>query len=130
MEITIYILIVNLLLFFKLWWDKRAKDSGRVINHALSSAIDSFIFFIAGFFLFGIGTNLGGFFIASLGYRWLMFDLGFNLINGWHWSNCGDSGFIDQKTDLIDGKDDNRCAWTIPIKILIIAVGILIVVYG
>ena len=89
-----FILIVNILLGFKLWWDKRAKDSGRIINHLLSAAIDGFIYTISAWFFFG--WDAGGWIILGIGYRWIVFDIIFNLINGWKWNNYGKSSRLDR----------------------------------
>lgn len=89
-----FIIIVNTLLVFKLWWDKRAKDSGRIINHSLSAAIDVFIYTISGWFLFG--WDAGGWILSAIGYRWIMFDLLFNLVNNDSWNHYGKSSCTDR----------------------------------
>jgi len=94
-EVIFYILIVNGLLRFKLWWDWRAKNiKKRVINHSLSAAIDTFIYLVSSWYLFG--WDAGGWLILALGYRWLMFDIFFNLSNKDEWWHYGDSSKLDK----------------------------------
>lgn len=124
-EIALFALVVNALLAFKLWWDKKAKDKGRVINHTLSAAIDTTLYLITGCILFSWGAV--GWVVIALGYRWIVFDLLFNVINNWHWANCGNSSWLDVKGDLLDGKDDNRCYLVFLPKAAVIAIGILII---
>ena len=121
MDILAYILIVNLLLAFKLWWDKRAKDSGRIINHGLSAAIDGLLYTLSAWFLFG--WDAGGWIVLAIGYRWLSFDILFNIINGWKWDHYGTSSKLD-KFLLSIGK------FHLLPKMLLIILGILIIIFA
>lgn len=94
MNILIYFCIFLVLLAFKLWWDKRAKDSGRIINHTLSAAIDGILYTVPAWFLFG--WSCGGWILLLISLRWLLFDILFNLINGWKWNNYGTSSKLDK----------------------------------
>lgn len=92
---VIFILIINVLLVFKLWWDFRAKKSGRIINHEFSALVDGIIYLVSGWLLFGF-LDLAGWFILAVGYRWLTFDLFFNLINKDKWNHYGRSSKLDR----------------------------------
>ena len=95
MEILIYTLIVNALLGFKLWWDWRTKNiKKRIINHSLSAAIYGLLYTISAWFLFG--WDSGGWIVLAIGYRWLLFDFFFNLINDWEWNHYGSSSKLDK----------------------------------
>jgi len=95
MEILIYLSIFTALLGFKLWWDWRAKNKKkRIINHFRSAAIDAFIYGISGYLLFG--WQFYGWLVLSLGLRWLLFDLFFNIINDWEWNHYGSSSKLDK----------------------------------
>ena len=115
-----FIVAVNLLLGFKLWWDKRAKDSGRIINHLLSAAIDGcFYVFLA---WYCTGWDAGGWIIIAIGYRWIMFDLLFNILNKDPWNHYGNSSWLDKQL--------KRCGkWHLVPKILLILIGIIIIKY-
>lgn len=118
MEIIYYIIIVNILLAFKLWWDYRAKNvQHRVINHELSALIDGFIYLISGFLLFGF--NIGAIFLITLSYRWIFYDLGYNLLNKEEWNHYGESSKLD-----IFLKKTGR--WHIVIKLIPAIIGIII----
>ena len=93
MEAIIFIVVFLILLGFKLWWDKRAKDSGRIINHFRSALIDGLIYGGSGYLLFQWGFI--GWFVLVVGLRWLLFDLLFNRINGWKWNHYGSSSKLD-----------------------------------
>ena len=90
-----FIIIVNVLLAFKLWWDYRAKNKGRIINHGLSAGIDGLIYVISAWFLFGF--DAGGWIVIAIGYRWIFFDLLFNKLNGWKWNHYGRSSWQDRQ---------------------------------
>ena len=111
-------LIFFVLLAFKLWWDYRAKSKGRIINHSLSALRDVLIYIVSAWLLFG--WDAGGWILLALGLRWLLFDLFFNLINGWDWNHYGDSSSIDQSMKKL-GK------WHLIPKILIILMSVVII---
>jgi hypothetical protein len=118
MAVLIYILVFSLALGFKLFWDKRAKDSGRIINHSLSAAIDVVIYTLTAFICFG--WDAGGWIVAALGLRWLLFDILFNLINGWAWGNYGTSSDLDKFLTKL-GK------WHLVPKIVLIILGVILI---
>ena len=85
------------MLIFKLWWDYRAKNKKkRIINHLQSSLIDGGIYLVSSVLLFhnDISTVFGAVFLA-LGFRWVAFDILFNLLNGWKWNHYGQSSKLD-----------------------------------
>ena len=89
-----FVLIVNALLAFKLIWDYQATEKeGRVINHARSAIVDGFIYFVSAYFLM---DNFLAWVIIAVGYRWVMFDLLFNLIRGKAWDYYGTIAFTDK----------------------------------
>ncbi len=90
----IYIIIFLFLLGFKAWWDKRSKDNGRVINHLQSAVIDTSLYVISAWFLFGF-LKMGGVVILSLGIRWLLYDLIYNFVNKHEYNHLGDSSKLD-----------------------------------
>ena len=94
METVIFFSIFIVLLAFKLWWDWRAKSKGRIINHFRSATIDTFIYGISSYILFC--WQFYGWFVLSLGLRWLLFDLFFNIINNWEWNHYGSSSKLDK----------------------------------
>lgn len=115
-----FINIVTILLLFKIWWDKRAKDSGRIINHSLSAAIDGLLYTLSAWFLFG--WDSGGWIVLAIGYRWLLFDISFNLVNGWKWNHYGLSSKLDKFLHSL-GK------FHLLPKIFIIALGIILIIF-
>jgi hypothetical protein len=120
LNIWIYIGIVNVLLAFKLWWDYRAKTKfGRVIDHKKSVVIDGCIYVVSSLFLFNDWFDAIGFVIIAAGYRWLVFDLLFNWLNGWKWNHEGFSAKLDKFMKKMG-------PWAEPIKIGVIIVGYLI----
>lgn len=123
-----FALIVNILLVFKLWNDKRLHDDpDKRVNHWLSAVVDMTIYTVAGWFL--LGWDVGGYLIVALGYRWFMFDILFNKLNKWHWAYCGNTSKMDEIGDELDGKDDERCYLMLVPKVLLIAGGVLIIIY-
>ena len=121
MEILIYILIVNALLAFKLWWDKRAKTKGRIINHSLSAAIDGLIYSVSAWFCFG--WDAGGWIVVAIAYRWILFDLIFNAINEWEWNHYGSSSRLDRWLTRLD-------KWHLAPKIILLIFGIIIILFA
>lgn len=124
-----YIIIVNILLSFKLYWDHRARTKdGRVINHGRSLLIDMFIYSGASIILFGVSwSGLVWVFLATM-YRGLLFDLFYNLIFHNKWSYCGDSSKIDEWSDDLDGKSDDDCILGFFLKIVLILLGITLII--
>jgi len=118
--VFLYIIIVNALLAFKLWWDKRAKDKGRVINHSLSAAIDVFIYVVSAWFC--VGWDAGGWIVLAIGYRWLMFDIIFNVINEWEWNHYGSTSRLDRWLTRLNG-------WHLAPKIILIIFGVLLIIF-
>ncbi len=116
----IFIIIVNILLGFKLYWDKRAKNKGRIINHAFSATVDTLIYILSAWWLFGV--DAGGWIISALGYRWIFFDLLFNKMNGWKWNHYGLSSRIDRFMFVV-GK------WHIVIKLTLFLSGIALMLF-
>jgi hypothetical protein len=115
-----FIIIVNLILVFKLFWDTIAKDSGRIINHSLSAAIDGLLYTLSAWVCFG--WDAGGWIVLAIGYRWIVFDILFNIINGWKWNHYGTSSKLD-KFLLSLGN------FHLVPKILLIAIGILLIIF-
>ena len=119
--VGIYILIINVLLGFKLWWDWRAKNiHKRIINHELSAAIDGLLYTVSAWFCFG--WYAGGWIVLAIGYRWIMFDLIFNLINDWEWNHYGSSSKLDKF--LLNLGDFHL----VP-KLITLAIGILLIIF-
>lgn len=98
MNILYQILIINILLIFKIWWDYRAKGNGRIINHIRSAAIDLTIYLISSYLLFKPDLLLIiGWVIISLSYRWILFDAIFAKINWGVWVFYGTSSWTDRQ---------------------------------
>jgi hypothetical protein len=89
-----FILAINLLIAFKIWWDWRAKSKGRIINHLQSAGIDVALYSLLTFVLFDLNDFLG-ILVLALSYRWIVFDIAFNLVNGWSWDHLGNSSKLD-----------------------------------
>jgi len=120
-----YFLILNGLLGFKLWNDKRLHDDpDKRVNHKLSAAFDGLAYVISGWFL--VGWDVGFFILFSLAYRWTFFDLLFNLINKWPWNYCGETSKLDNTVDAWDG-NDNRCTFGFIIKTIILILSIILI---
>lgn len=118
-RIYYFLIIVNILLAFKLWNDRRLHlDPNKKVNHPLSAAIDGGMYIISSWLLFGWGAI--GWIVLAIGYRWLMFDLLFNLINHWEWNYYGSSSVLDKF--LI-----NLGEFHLLPKIILIIAGILII---
>lgn len=93
-----YAIIVNLLLAFKVIWDYQAKNKEhRIINHARSAIIDGAIYVVASWLLFLPDVyTIAGAVILAVGYRWIAFDVSFNLANGDKWNHYGTSSVLDK----------------------------------
>ena len=119
MVVGIYIAIVNVLLVFKLWHDWHAKNvEKRIINHELSAVIDTFIYLVSAYWLFGFSA--AGWIISALAYRWIVFDVGFNLINKDKWDHYGKSSWLDRQLTKL-GK------FHLLPKLLLLALGIILI---
>jgi len=91
-----YIIIVNVLLAFKLGWDWYAKNKKkRIINHTKSAAIDGALYLAAAYLSFSGIILISGWIILAVGYRWLAFDVLFNLLNKDKWDHYGTSSKLD-----------------------------------
>ena len=89
---TYFLLIISALLSFKLAWDYYAKNAKkRVINHRISALIDTALYCIAIYFL-GISWF---YLLFAFTFRWMFFDLFFNLLNKDKWNHYGESSNID-----------------------------------
>ena len=125
--ILIYSSVVLALLIFKLIWDWYAKNKQkRIINHGFSAFMDCIIYSFSASLIFNYYLLLSnwvvlGAFIIALGFRWLFFDLLFNIINKKRWDHYGNSA----KLDLFLKKTGN---WHIFIKLAVILLGILIII--
>ena len=92
-KIIYFIIAVNLLLAFKLAWDWYAKNKKkRIINHFRSALIDGMLYL---FFIYIFKLPWGVFFVAIF-YRWILFDLIFNILNGDKWNHYGESSYLDR----------------------------------
>ena len=115
-----FILIVNALLIFKLWWDYRAKNvKHRIINHEQSAAIDGVIYIVSAWLLIGFPVA-AGWVILAVGYRWVMFDIIFNLLNKWKWNHYGKSSRLDRFLGKMG-------AWHLAPKTALIVLGIVLI---
>lgn len=115
---------------FKLFWDKRAKDSGRIINHTQSAIIDGLIYVASIYFLTDLGiVDMILMFALTCVLRWTIFDIGFNLINGDKWNHAGNSAKLDLFLDKIDGEKDNISKYGIVIKAVLICILSVIIGY-
>ena len=114
--------IFTALLIFKLIWDYRAKNKQkRVINHLQSSIIDGSIYVASSILLFGFNLTAVAYTLIAIGSRWLLFDIIFNLLNGWKWNHEGESS----KTDKFLKKFGK---WDMLIRVIPIIIGILILI--
>lgn len=121
----VYFGIVNLVLTFKLWWDYKQKNKGIIINHKMSALRDGAIYVVTSYFIYCFPSFcsfwfLFGIVLTSAGYRWIVFDLVFNHLNGWKWDHYGLSSWLDQKMYIL-GKYH-----LIP-KVLVIVIGLILV---
>jgi len=124
-----FILIVVILLGIKLAWDWKAKNQEkRIINHARSAMVDGGIYVLSSWILFLPDAYLiAGAVILALGFRWIAFDILFNLLNKDKWDHCGDSSFLDRWSDYLDGDSlNNRCNLYLLIKAVPIIIGIVL----
>lgn len=99
MEALIYIIIfINQLSLKALgdWWYK--KRYNKIINHTLSALIDGSIYSVFAYLLFGYHIQLLiGIVIATVGARWLFYDLLYNWINHHKWNHYGNSSWQDKQ---------------------------------
>jgi hypothetical protein len=124
-KIVAWSLFFLVLLAFKLWNDYKAKnEQKRIINHAQSAIIDGAWYFVISAVFFGL--CFWKWMLLAISLRWILFDLIFNLLNGWRWNFCGNSSKIDFTLDNLDGIDDNICKLGILLKTVLLAVSILI----
>ena len=122
-QVIWFVAIVNAMLAFKLAWDWYAKNKQkRIINHTRSALIDGAIY-VGSVWLLGLPW---AWVVIAVAYRWIMFDLLFNLLNGWRWNFCGNSSKIDFTLDNLDGIDDNICKLGVLAKLLLVGLGILL----
>jgi len=120
----LYILLTFLAaLIFKLWWDTRAKKSGRIINHNLSAGIDGAIY-SASAFVFSDSTIIQaiGVVVFLAGLRWILFDMIFAKINWGTWHFHGTSSAFDRGLVKL-GK------WHPLVKLIPLVIGALIYLY-
>lgn len=127
-NLAYYFLIINALLVFKLAWDFYAANiEHRVINHKKSAAIDTIIYIIAAILLTNNILAAAGLVIFSLGYRGLLFDTLFNILNRHSVFYCGNSAKLDLLFDRLDGFKDNSCLLGAGIKTTLIIIGLSII---
>jgi hypothetical protein len=81
--------------------------------------IDGCIYVVSSLFLFNDWFDAIGFVVMASGYRWLVFDLLFNWLNGWKWNHEGVSPDLDKFMKKMG-------PWAEPIKIGVIIAGYLI----
>lgn len=86
------------------WWYKKHKK--KIINHTLSSAIDTSIYLLSAYFLFCAPSWCSLFFMfgivfVSWGSRWIIYDLVYNWINKEKWNHYGESGWLDNNLKKI-----------------------------
>ena len=123
------LLIFSALLIFKLWWDKRAKDSGRIINHSLSGLIDVVLYAISIYFFSRLNyIGMVGLLIIVCDLRWILFDIGYNVINNRKWNHVGNSAWLDRLLDKIDGEKDNIAIYGWLFKLVFLLIGVIIIV--
>ena len=127
MAIIIYIAIFIILLLFKGWWDHRAKKKGRIINHGRSAIIDGALYVVAAYFLFCAPVWCGVWFMVgivwtSFAFRWLLYDLLYNKINGEKWNHYGGSALLD-KFMIWTG------SYHLIVKLIILGIGINLIVW-
>ena len=93
-----FILIVVILLGIKLAWDWKAKNQEkRIINHARSAMVDGGIYVLSSWILFLPNAYLiAGAVILALSFRWIAFDILFNLLNKDKWDHYGTSSVLDR----------------------------------
>lgn len=103
MEILIYIgIFINQLGVKHIgdWFYK--KHYGKIINHALSAGIDGSIYFISAYLLFCAPDFCSvrfmiGLMLATVGARWVFYDLLYNWINHHEWDHYGTSAWQDRQ---------------------------------
>ncbi len=118
----LFISIVNILLAFKLAWDWYANNKKkRIINHFRSALIDGFLYLIAAYLSFDTLILISGWVILAIGFRWLMFDFLFNIINNDKWNHYGKSAKLDVWLTKL-GK------WHLTPKFGIIITGIILII--
>ena len=122
MQVWYYVLIVNILLAFKLWWDSRAKNKyHRVINHFRSSVIDTTIYVVSSYLLFKPEwlVIIGWIFLAWF-WRWLLFDGIYSKLNWGVWDFHGTSSPLDRKLNQIG-------PWHPLVKLIPLAIGLTLI---
>ena len=122
MDYVAYFLIVNLLLIWKIFWDCRAMHiEKRIVNKTKSALIDGSVY-IMSLVSLGFGWVWGaGLFLASLTYRWVFFDIGFNLANNRNWRYYGENAWTDRFLKKVG-------YWDIPIKLIPAIIGIVLII--
>ncbi len=107
--VAYFIIVVNALLVFKLWWDNNAKNKQkRIINHGKSVAFDGLLYAISAYLLIHRldGHSLVEAFGATLiaaSWRWTAFDAIFAKMNWGAWEFYGKSSILDRFMDRLDG---------------------------
>ena len=91
-----FLLAILPLIVFKLWWDIRAKNKGRVINHTLSATIDMVLYFTIAYLLTGDLMRSGYLLLVGLLLRWNVFDIAWNLLNKMKWNYLGNYSILDK----------------------------------
>lgn len=128
--IWIFILIVNILLGIKLWWDKRAMNNGRIINKTKSVLFDGSIYLASAIYLFYFLENhsiqfIIGMIVLAASWRWIAFDAIFARINGhkdWVW--YGTSSRTDIMMSFLK---EGIGAFHILVKLVPVVIGLLLV---
>lgn len=90
-----YIIAINVLVGVKVARDYNLKSKGIIVNHAKSAFFDVVLYAAAGFLMSGSWLFYLSCLILSLSYRWIVFDIVFNLVNGWKWNHLGNSSNLD-----------------------------------
>jgi len=120
----IYVLLTFLAtLGFKLWWDTRAKKSGRIINHNLSAGVDGAIYSASALiFMDCTIVQAIGVVVFLAGLRWILFDSIFAKINWGTWHFHGTSSAFDRGLVRL-GK------WHPLVKLIPLIIGAIIFLY-
>lgn len=126
MNVFYYILIINGLIAFKIWWDSRAKNNGRTINHLLSAIIDTSFYSASAYLLFKPEWNIViGATLMALSHRWIFFDAIFAKIHWGTWDYHGTSSWVDRMMIKIR---DKIGMYHILVKLIPITIGVLIII--
>ena len=98
----VYVIVFVLIIGTKLLWDYHAKNTEhRIINHTFSAVLDTILFSSVALFLFSylahanIWISVGSVGLA-LSFRWVLFDILFNLENKNKWDHTGQSSKMDR----------------------------------